>query len=73
MPWVAVEPAEDGVRARSAFLLVDVGDSYVCLGARALHDVSELAELRAEADGTLFRVDETAAVASGEPAGTYVR
>lgn len=53
LPWVAVEFDDRHVRSHSAFLLVDVGDSYVRLGARALHDVDELARLRAEPDGTL--------------------
>ncbi len=67
LPWVAVERGEDGVRARSAYLLVDAGDSYVRLGARALHAAEDLAELGAEQDGTLYRIG--APVSIGDSAG----
>lgn len=71
LPWVAVEIDHRLVRSESAFLLVDVGDSYTRLGARALDDAGELGRLRADSDGTLGSVRPV--VSSGEFAGITVR
>jgi hypothetical protein len=45
LPWVAVELEDDGVDVRSAYLLVDAGDSYTRRGAHGVSDPAELAAL----------------------------
>lgn len=71
LPWVAVEYGEDGVRTRSAFLLVDDGGSYVRHGARAVDDAAELAELYAGSDGTLVRLGKKVSIE--QATGTHIR
>jgi hypothetical protein len=51
LPWVAAELDGQGVDIRSAFLLVDAGDSYTRRGARGISDRLELASLRVDDEG----------------------
>jgi len=70
LPWVAVELADDGVDIRSAFLLVDAGDSYSRRGARGISDLAELARLRAGDEG---HITNGVVVSIGSRGGTYRR
>jgi hypothetical protein len=51
LPWVAVELDDDGVNVRSAYLLVDAGDSYTKRGAYGVSDPAELASRRVDDGG----------------------
>jgi hypothetical protein len=70
LPWVAVELDDDGVDVRSAFLLVDAGDSYTRRGARALSKPAELAVLRADDEG---HVSNGVVVSIGSREGNHRR
>ena len=71
LPWVATEFDDRGVSIRSAFLLVDDGESYGRLGAHVISDPSELAELHVDAAGRVRRVDGV--VSAGAVVGTPLR
>jgi hypothetical protein len=66
LPWVAVELDGDDVDIRSAFLLVDAGDSYTRRVARRVSDPNELALLRRDGEG---RIANGVVVSIGSRAG----
>lgn len=70
LPWVAAEFDGQGVDIRSAFLLVDAGDSYTRRGARAISDLAELASLRVDDEG---RISSAVVVSTRTRAGMQGR
>jgi hypothetical protein len=70
LPWLAVEVDGGHVRADSALLLVDAGESYERLGARVIRDPAELAHDTVSRDG---RLCGRRVVSTSRGAGTHAR
>jgi hypothetical protein len=71
LPWVAFELDGDGVSVGSVFLLVDDGESYARLGARAITDAQELERLRVDGSGNVLDGQEP--VSTGDISGIRSR